>query len=206
MDYLWLFTASFAVALSGALAPGPLLAVTIDQSLRRGYRAGPLLIAGHALAEAMVILLLVFGLGRALHTPQALKSVALVGAAVLIILGVSSLAGLRRLKRATETPSPFSGANLPLLGMIMSLSNPYWTVWWLTAGLGLVMAAQKTGLAGISVFFAGHISADLLWYSLVSALVCKNKRFISLKTYRVMVGCCAAALIAFGLYFGISWL
>ena len=206
MDYIWLFSASFTIALSGALAPGPLLAVVISQSCRRGYKTGPLIILGHAFAEIVMVAMLVLGLSHALKQPFVIKTIAVLGSSVLIVLGVKTLLGLRRLTLQTQQETEESAANLTLLGMTMSFTNPYWTVWWLTVGLGLVMAAGKAGMTGIAVFFLGHILADLLWYSIVSAVIWKNKRFISLKAYKILVGTCAAVLAGFGLYFGISWL
>ncbi len=44
--------------------PGPLLTVTINESYRRGFVAAPLLVAGHAVLEATLIVLLVLGLDR----------------------------------------------------------------------------------------------------------------------------------------------
>ena len=206
MDYVWLFGASFTIALSGALAPGPLLAVVISQSCKRGYATGPLIILGHAFAEIVMIALLVLGLSHALKQPVVVKTIAVLGSSVLIVLGAQTLLGLRTLTLQMQPETRQHAAHLPLLGLTMSFTNPYWTVWWLTIGLGMVMAAGKAGMAGVAVFFAGHILADLLWYSIVSAVIWRNKRFISLKVYKILVGICAAVLAGFGLYFGISWL
>ena len=53
-----IFFTSFVIALSGALMPGPLLTVTISESARRGFVAGPLLIAGHGLLELALVVAL----------------------------------------------------------------------------------------------------------------------------------------------------
>ncbi len=55
-----IFATSFAVALSGALMPGPLLTVTISESARRGARVGPQIIAGLAVLESGIPLFPVF--------------------------------------------------------------------------------------------------------------------------------------------------
>ena len=39
-----IFATSFVIALSGALMPGPVLTVTISESTKRGFWAGPLII------------------------------------------------------------------------------------------------------------------------------------------------------------------
>jgi len=58
-----IFSASFTLALSGALMPGPLFTITISESARRGFRAGPLLMVGHALLEVVLVAAVVQGLG-----------------------------------------------------------------------------------------------------------------------------------------------
>ncbi|MDP2718929.1 MAG: LysE family transporter [Dehalococcoidia bacterium] len=59
-----IFTTSFVIALSGAMMPGPLLAVTISEVARRGFWAGPLLVLGHAILELSIVAALAFGLSR----------------------------------------------------------------------------------------------------------------------------------------------
>ena len=44
---------SFVIAFSGAIMPGPLLTITIGESVKRGARAGPLIIVGHAILEGL---------------------------------------------------------------------------------------------------------------------------------------------------------
>ena len=41
-----IFITSFLVGLSGALMPGPVLAVTISHATRRGFIVGPLIVLG----------------------------------------------------------------------------------------------------------------------------------------------------------------
>ncbi|HEY3298723.1 MAG TPA: LysE family transporter, partial [Armatimonadota bacterium] len=66
MPILKIFAASFMVALSGAMMPGPLLTVTVSQTVRRGFIASVLLMIGHALLELVLVAGLIFGLGGVL--------------------------------------------------------------------------------------------------------------------------------------------
>src|SRR3972149_5217323 len=45
-------------------------------------------------------------------------------------------------------------------GIIASISNPYWSLWWATIGLGYLALSSGQGLTGVAFFFAGHILAD----------------------------------------------
>jgi threonine/homoserine/homoserine lactone efflux protein len=202
MNYFAIFTLSFTIALSGALAPGPLLAATIAQTARHGAKTGPLLILGHAIVEIAMVTLIVLGCARFINHPAILKGIAFAGAGILAYFGISLLASL---KSASIEPSraPQSNRHLTLLGITMSISNPYWSIWWLTIGMGLVLVAQKRGLAGIAVFFAGHILADLAWYSFISFSLSKSASRMNVRVYKWLLGGCALLLIVFSIWFAL---
>jgi len=85
--------------------------------------------------------------------------------------------------------------------ILVSISNPYWLLWWATVGLGCLGRARPFGLRGVAVFFAGHILADFVWYGMVSAAVYRGKRILKKETYRILTGSCAVFLALFGVYF-----
>lgn len=60
---LFIGISSFIIALSGAMMPGPLFAVTVSETPRRGWITGPVLVAGHGVLELSLLLLIVSGLG-----------------------------------------------------------------------------------------------------------------------------------------------
>jgi threonine/homoserine/homoserine lactone efflux protein len=88
-----------------------------------------------------------------------------------------------------------------LAGIVVSLSNPYWTIWWATIGITYVIIGLEFGLPGIVVFFAGHILSDFVWYTLVSVGIARGRRWLSDRTYRGLIVVCGIALILFGLWF-----
>jgi threonine/homoserine/homoserine lactone efflux protein len=192
---------SFIVALSGALMPGPLLTITVGEAARRGFWAGPLIILGHGLLELALVLLLLAGLGTILNTPVILGTVGLVGGGVLAWMGL----GLLRASRTSRLQ--FEAGNASLVhpvwsGIFMSLANPYWLIWWLTIGLGYVIFAAKYGFLGVFLFFAGHILADLVWYTLISAAVAYGRNFFTDGLYRGFLAACGCFLFLFSGYFG----
>jgi len=192
---------SFVVALSGALMPGPLLTITVGEATRRGFWAGPLIILGHGLLELALVLLLLAGVGSWLNRPLVLGTVGLLGGGML---GWMALGLLRasRTSRLEFAQGQTSGWHPVWTGILMSLANPYWLIWWLTIGLGYVLFAANYGLLGVFLFFGGHILADLAWYSLVSATVAWGRNFFTDGLYRGFLAGCGCFLFLFGGYFG----
>jgi threonine/homoserine/homoserine lactone efflux protein len=210
MELFSLFLASFIVGFSGALMPGPLLAVDIAETPARGFRAGPILTAGHALAEIAVVVLLSFGLAAIAGESKIIgRAIGAIGGAMLIFMGSGMILELR--KKIGEQGVPVSkskgSGRLILGGIVASLSNPYWFVWWATTGSAFIVKSLKHGPVGPTVFYFGHILSDLVWYSLVSFLVWRGRKLIAGKGYKILIGACALFLLYLGgkfIYDGIA--
>ncbi len=181
--------------------PGPVLTVTISESVNRGFWAGPQVVLGHGILEILLLGLLVAGFAPWINEPVFLGLIGVVGGGFLLWMSLGMLRGVRGLTLDLSAGRGFSGGPVAA-GVVTSLANPYWILWWATIGLGYVLLSMKWGAAGVAVFFTGHILADFLWYSVVSLMISRGRRHIDLRVYRGVVGTCAVALMAFGLYFG----
>jgi len=195
-----IFVSSFIIALSGAMMPGPLLTVTIGESSRRGFMAGPLLITGHAILELLLLAALLLGLAPWLQRPVVFAATALTGSLILLCMAFNMFRSLPSLSLQREGQQTTEN-HLLINGILMSAANPYWIIWWATIGLGYIMYSRQFGLWEIVFFFAGHILADLSWYSLVSAAVARGRNFFSDRLYRGVLFFCAAFLVVFACYF-----
>lgn len=191
------------LSLSGVITPGPLLTLTIAQSLRRGFVTGPLLVLGHGMLELTLILAIVNGLGAFLKKGAVMGTVATIGGLILFWMGWKMIKQAKRSRLLLkEQPAEGTQTLHPILsGILVSLSNPYWTIWWATVGLGYMMTAMEYGLMGLVAFFTGHITADFLWFSLVSYGVSTGRKVFSDKLYQRIIGCCGLFLILFGIWF-----
>lgn len=83
-----IFSTSFVVSLTGALAPGPVSTMAVREGVRRGFWAGPALAAGHGVVEALLVVGLALGLNELLDTDAVTASVALAGGLYLVYLGL----------------------------------------------------------------------------------------------------------------------
>jgi len=200
LSLVTIFCSSFLIALSGALMPGPLLTVTVSESSRRGAVAGPLMIFGHGLLELSLVVALLLGMAPLLQRNDVFVFISLVGGVLLLWMGFSmlkSLPGLRLNLGADDAKN----RNLVFAGILFSLANPYWILWWASIGLGYIVHSVQFGIMGITAFFLGHILADLAWYTLISFGVARGRRFFGDIFYRRLIGCCASFLVLFSGYF-----
>ncbi|MEW6182418.1 MAG: LysE family transporter [Bacillota bacterium] len=235
MDITSLFLTAFIVALTGAMMPGPLLTVTVAESVRRGFWAGPLLIIGHGVLEAGLVGALALGLGPVISRPNVVAVIALVGGGFLLWMGVTivrdvlagratlTLEPTRKRDGPGGTPADRAGAvnkmvftagagqltgremgRLVGLGVAVSFSNPYWSLWWATIGIKYISDALPLGFTGLTVFYTGHILADLAWYAAVAAAIIGGRRVFSPAGYRLVLALAGFFLIGLAGYFIVS--
>ncbi len=192
---------AFLVGLSGAMSPGPYLTVTVARTLRDGWLAAELMLLGHAILEGLLLVGFAFGLQNFLVRPTVSTALALVGGGVLVWmgwgLGRGALSGtISADLEASEAPPSRVGPVLD--GALVSISNPYWTLWWATIGVKLAADGLAIGPAGVIAFFLGHQLADVVWYTFVITAVSRGRHLLSEKVYRVIMGGLALFLLFLG--------
>ncbi len=201
-----IFTFSFLVALGAVASPGPVSTAIVSQSPRQGWRAGPLVATGHAFMELSLVLLIVFGLGPALAHSATQTLIALVGGALLLFMGgmlvADTLRGKIRLPQAEEGTKAMNPRQLVGVGIVATISNPFWYAWWVTVGAGYLAMAKAINAAAIAAFFLGHISADFAWDALLSTVIGGGRRWMNDRLYQGLILFCGG----FFLYLGGSFL
>jgi threonine/homoserine/homoserine lactone efflux protein len=201
MEIVALFVSSFLVGLSGALMPGPVTTVTIAHAVKRGHSAGPLVALGHGIVEAALVVGLVLGLSHILQLPLVAGVIGLAGGLCLLYMGTGMI---RTPVPATLTAggAPTQGGFGPITaGMLTSVSNPYWVLWWATVGAAYLLITMEYGLLGIAAFYLGHFMADLGWLSAVGSAVTAGRKLLTPGIYRGILVVCGVFLLALGLYF-----
>jgi len=198
---------SFIIGLSGAMMPGPLLTYVISGSLKRGFIAGPLIIIGHAVLELLLVVLLLLGLNQLFASPLFTAIIGIIGGIVLILMALDmirsastkSLSLEKSLEADSSTEHKLRGFIIP--GALISIANPYWTIWWATIGMSYLANASQHGPTATGSFFIGHIAADFGWYALVSFVVARGRKFLNDRIYRNLIIIFSLILIYFGFSF-----
>ena len=210
---------SFLIGFTGAITPGPVLTAVIKETPQRGWTTGPLVIFGHSIIELILLVGLVLGLNVVLQSVPAVLIVSLIGGILLCVLAGLMLVDVFVKKVSTtkelEQTSEEEGKKryVPIVnGIVLSISNPFWMVWWATIGIGLIytelpplaVVPIEFGLIGLIIFFIGHISSDFAWYTFISGMIHSGKKWINDKVYWVILVCCAGFLIYLGITFIIN--
>jgi threonine/homoserine/homoserine lactone efflux protein len=203
LEILKMLGIGFFLGLTGALVPGPMLFATIETSLTKGWLSGPKVVSGHALIELVIFVLIVAGFSTQ-AAQGAVLWISIVGGAVLVVFGMMTI---KEGKHATLSggnsvfKSPFAA------GVVTSISHPYFWLWWLTVGAGLVLMGLEISLVAAVIFLLGHLIADLSWYTLVSTAFSRGKSLMSEGTYQKILVGCGVFLMVFGVWFMTSqWL
>ncbi len=207
MSLTWLFVTAFVVGLSGALTPGPLLTITIQQASRVGVAAGPLVVAGHAIVEAAVVVGLATGLSSVLALPTVTGSIGLLGGLTLAWMGYTIVRGAVSGRLALTVTASEGGdsrrgrSEVLLAGVLASISNPYWVLWWATVGATYVVLAAGKGPLYLATFYAGHIASDAVWLFTVALVIGSGRALVNDRLYRGILGACGVFLLGLAVYF-----
>ncbi|MFW9773968.1 MAG: LysE family transporter [Candidatus Thorarchaeota archaeon] len=204
-----IFLMSFGVGLSGALLPGPVLTFTISNSLKekKGYLAGFYIVAGHLVLELALIILLLLGASLLFKNSIFLIILGIIGGSCLIIFGFFTVKDVYN--KQYETAFNFENnsvknvkGNSFIGGIFYSITNPYWILWWATAGLELMYELDVSLSRPIIflLFFFGHELADFIWYVPISFFIFQGGKALNPKIYKyIMIGC-AVFMIGIGMY------
>ena len=197
-EFIEMAILGFVVGLTGALAPGPTLIATINASLKKGWSSGPSVTLGHAIVEAGMVALILTGLSMFIGNHAHL--IILIGGSALVFFGILTVMESRTARKIIPQEMQFSSSPV-LAGIVTSISNPYFWLWWITVGSALLVGALQGGIVIAIAFILGHWSADLGWLTLVSFSIHKGKFVLGEKLYRWTIRICGVFLVCFGIYY-----
>jgi len=184
------------ISLSGVMMPGPMFAVTVAKSYKSQF-AGTQIALGHAIVEIPLIFLIYFGFARFFEEELVQIILYLVGAVMLLWLGVSMF----RARVGVIEKGKDLAYNAVVAGVVTSLFNPFFILWWATIGIMLIRNSLDFGLTGFALFIPVHWLCDLIWLSFVSILIYRTQSLWGRKFQEWLFISCSLLLIGFGGWF-----
>lgn len=187
------------ISLSGVMTPGPMFAVTVAKSYRSPW-AGVQISLGHAVVEVPIILLIYFGFSHFFQNNVVQIVLSIIGGGMLLWMGISMFRARRDVVQSGKDLS-YGGVTA---GIIMSISNPFFLLWWATVGIALVAKFVEFGTIGLPVFILTHWTCDLIWLSIVSFVIFRTKTFWGTRLQSGIFIICSLLLLGFGAWFIVS--
>ena len=204
-----IFIGSMIVAFSGALVPGPMLTLVISSVARKGFWTSFFIVVGHSLLELVVVIGFFLGILKFLDNPLIARIIGLLGGIFLLYMGIDIVVSIFKKKFTIDFKSVLkqrtitgkSTMTVIFKGILISLMNPYWFIWWISIGAAFLLKSVEFNMAGISSFYIGHISADFIWYLFIGFLVNTGRRFFNQKIYNGILIACSIFLFYLGIRF-----
>jgi threonine/homoserine/homoserine lactone efflux protein len=106
-----------------------------------------------------------------------------------------------RLPKADQGLPARSAASLFSLGMLTTISNPFWYTWWVTVAAGYLSQAQAIGTGAVAAFYLGHISADFAWNTFLATATGAGRRLLTQRMYALLIVLTGGFMIFLGLVF-----
>jgi len=183
------------ISLSGVMTPGPLFAVTVAEGRIKPF-SGFVISLGHATVEIPIILSL-FLFGSLIISDPVKKTVSLIGGCVLIYFALNEIKCYGKGAKASN----YRGL---MAGILMSLFNPYFIIWWFTIGFVLILNSITFGVLGLLLFIIVHELCDFLWLGFVSYSSNKTISIWGNKANKVLSAFSISIFLIFGIYFILS--
>ena len=187
------------ISFSGVMMPGPMLAVTLAKSYKSPW-TGIWLSIGHAVIEVPLILLIYFGFAQFFQVTVVRLALSVAGSGMIIWMGWSMFRARSEVAR--------KGKDLPYnaftAGILTSVFNPFFLVWWATIGSMLIMRILEFGTMGLIVFMLVHWLCDLAWLTLVSNVIYRTHAFWNQRVQEWLFIACSLLLVGFGIWFLVS--
>ncbi len=179
-----------------------MLTVSITESFKKGYKAGTSVVFGHVVAETNIVVLLGLGLSQIIGLKASFIAICVIGGAFLVPMGINLIKsgqGKTSIQTTAEKPTLAYG---PIYnGIITSLSNPFFFMWWFTVGAAFVFEGLRlAGLVGLTALLIGHWASDFSWYGFVSISADRGAA-IAGDTYQFVLISCGVFLSILGLGF-----
>jgi len=187
------------ISLSGVMMPGLMFGVTLAKSLKSPW-AGAQIALGHAVIEIPLILLIYFGFARFSPNDVVRLVLSILGGGMIITLGI----GMFRVRAKIVQEGKDLPYNAFIAGILTSVLNPFFLLWWVTIGTMLVMKFLDFGTTGLIVFILVHWLCDLVWLSFVSNVVYRTHSLWGRKVQEGLFIAGSLLLAGFGSWYIVS--
>lgn len=196
VDFIEFLAIGAFLGLTAGISPGPLLAITISETLQQGKCEGIKVAVSPLITDMPIVLSVLFVLSQLESSSFIIGIIAFFGASYLIYSGIESL----KIKPGSFEINSEKKDALKR-GVIVNFGNPHPYIFWLTIGGPMIFKSLNTHIWATILFIFGFYSLLVGSKVGVVLIVERSKYFIKSKYYFSIVRTLGIAQIIFGLTF-----
>ncbi|WP_407356903.1 LysE family translocator [Methanolobus sp. WCC5] len=184
------------LGLAAGISPGPLLALTVSQTLQHGPGEGIKVALSPLLTDFFIVSSVLLVLVNFESQGFALAIISLAGAAYLIHLGIGSF----RIKN-DDIDLRTGDRNSLRKGILANFLSPHPYLFWITIGAPILFSAIETDMRAAGLFIAGFYTLLVGSKVLVAIIVGRSRSFLSSGYYLCTIRAMGLVYIVFALFF-----
>ena len=184
------------LGLAAGISPGPLLAITISETLQHGKWEGIKVAISPLITDLPIILSVLFILSHLTSYDSIIGIIAFFGASYLIYSGVESLK-----IRTDSIELKLEKKDALKKGVVVNFGNPHPYIFWLSIGGPIIFKSLSTDILATILFIFGFYSLLVGSKVIITLIVERSKSFINSKYYFSIIRILGIAQIVFGLTF-----
>ena len=183
------------LGLSAGIAPGPLLALVISESIRYGLGAGVKVAFAPLVTDLPIVIVTCLAISRLTHFHAVLGGISLLGALYVAYLGYEGLCT----KEFDVCEGDINVASLRK-GIITNFLNPHPYLFWFSVGSPTIIKAYSTGIMGSAAFIGGFYTFLVGSKVILAFFVHKSRHLILGNAYRYTMMILGVALLIFAVF------
>ena len=189
----------FGLGFLVALQLGPMSLFLIRSTLRRGWGVGLAIGAGIAVVDALYAAAGAAGAASLLTIGPLRLILGLVGAAVLIVLGIRTLYSAFRVRQGLEVPSEVADPRRAFLTSVAATaSNPTTIASWAAIFAAASVAGATDSSGGAVALVAGVALGSLAWVTVLATVIAIVRRAAGERAIRTADAVAGAGMLGFG--------
>jgi threonine/homoserine/homoserine lactone efflux protein len=187
-------SAAIVFGFSAGFSPGPLLALTISQSVRHGSREGMKIAFAPFFTDVPIIAVSLAALAWLEHLKPVLGAITIAGSLFVCWLGYDSI---RTSKLRTDSNGEAAGSLGK--GIIANVLSPHPYIYWMTVGSPFVLRAWGSSHAAAVLFPLCFLSSLAAAKVLVAIAAGRSRKFLSDRLYSVIMKLLGMLLFIFAI-------
>lgn len=194
------FSKGFLLSAPIFLIPGPHMLLLINETIRKGRRAGVEFIMGAIGAIILMGFIVMLG-AHNINSKHFMVSLGFISSIFLLLMGLQGFRQTEHLLYLPDTKRRLI-ENAVWKGFSISIFNPYSLAWTSTIGLKTLWDLEQLGHGHVAFFGMGFLSALVSIFGTIVYFITKDNLISSFHgKQKVLVKCSSCTLIIFSIIF-----